>query len=150
MERQIKSERNRRQIIKLDRLFNRSEVLRADGDRIRDVIISRGNVAKVCYYMNDELLLQQVLNAEGQSTSFKERSRGEAASKLLAAEAEKKSLEMIASALEGTGILATEYMVAQQYLTILCNLMSRKDNSKVVLLPAKTIGEIQHIVSANC
>lgn len=57
---------------------------------------------------------------------------------------------MIASALEGTGILATEYMVAQQYLTILCNLMSRKDNSKVVLLPAKTIGEIQHIVSANC
>lgn len=55
MERQIKSERNRRQIIKLDRLFNRSEVLRADGDRIRDVIISRGNVAKVRYYMNDIL-----------------------------------------------------------------------------------------------
>ena len=36
MESQIKSERTRR-----------SEVLRADGDRIRDVITSRGNVAKV-------------------------------------------------------------------------------------------------------
>ena len=68
----------------------------------------------------------------------------------MAAEAEKKSLEMIASALEGTGIMATEYMVAQQYLSILCNLMSKQENSKVVLLPAKTIGDIKNIVSANC
>lgn len=36
MEKQIKSERMRR-----------AEVLRADGDRMRDVITSRGNVAKV-------------------------------------------------------------------------------------------------------
>ena len=36
MEKQIKSERSRR-----------SEVLRADGDRMHDVIISRGNVATV-------------------------------------------------------------------------------------------------------
>lgn len=36
MENQIKSERSRR-----------SEVLRADGDRMHDVIISRGNVATV-------------------------------------------------------------------------------------------------------
>ncbi len=36
MEKQIKSERTRR-----------AEVLRADGDRMRDVITSRGNVAKV-------------------------------------------------------------------------------------------------------
>ena len=38
MENQIKSERSRR-----------SEVLRADGDRMHDVIISRGNVATVCF-----------------------------------------------------------------------------------------------------
>ena len=36
MEKQIKSERMRR-----------AEVLRADGDRMRDVITSRGDVAKV-------------------------------------------------------------------------------------------------------
>ena len=77
------------------------------------------------------------------------RAEGEAASKLMAAEAEKKSLEMIAGALEGTGIMATEYLVAQQYLNILCNLMNG-NKSKVVLLPATTIGDIQNIVASNC
>ena len=38
MEKQIKSERTRR-----------AEVLRADGDRMHDVITSRGDVAKVCH-----------------------------------------------------------------------------------------------------
>ena len=46
--------------------------------------------------------------------------------------------------------MATEYMVAQQYLTILSNLMASRENSKVVLLPAKTIGDIQHIMANNC
>ena len=46
--------------------------------------------------------------------------------------------------------MATEYMVAQQYLTILSNLMASRDQSKVVLLPSKTIGDIQHIVANNC
>ena len=41
MEKQIKSERTRRCV------KGRSDVLRADGDRIRDVITSRGNVARV-------------------------------------------------------------------------------------------------------
>ena len=42
--------------------------------------------------------------------------------------------------------MATEYMVAQQYLSILSNLMAKRDGSKVVLLPSKTIGDIKHIV----
>ncbi|KAK8802814.1 hypothetical protein WA171_006486 [Blastocystis sp. BT1] len=126
MEKQIKSERTRR-----------AEVLRADGDRMRDVITSRGNVAK------------QVLNAEGTRASTILRAEGQAAAKLMAAEAEKKSLEMIASALEGTGVLATEYMVAQQYLQILSSLMTQGTN-KVVLLPAKTVDNLEKIVSMNC
>lgn len=46
MEKQIKSERSRR-CVWLRIMRGRSEVLRADGDRIRDVITSRGNVARV-------------------------------------------------------------------------------------------------------
>ena len=46
--------------------------------------------------------------------------------------------------------MATEYMVAQQYLSILSNLMAKRDGSKVVLRPSKTIGDIKHIVAANC
>lgn len=90
------------------------------------------------------------MNAEGLRTSTIVRAEGEAAAKLMAAEAEKKSLEMIANALEGTGIMATEYMVAQQYLTILCNLMMSQSSSKVVLLPTKTLGDLHDIVAANC
>ena len=83
MENQIKSERSRR-----------SQVLRADGDRIRDVILSRGNVAKVWSFFAHEM--QQVLKAEGIRASMIVKAEGEAASKLMAAEAEKKSLEIIA------------------------------------------------------
>lgn len=46
MEKQIKSERTRR-CFHLCCVKGRSDVLRADGDRIRDVITSRGNVARV-------------------------------------------------------------------------------------------------------
>ena len=42
--------------------------------------------------------------------------------------------------------MATEYMVAQQYLTILSNLMASRENSKVVLLPAKTISTSWRII----
>lgn len=111
--------------------------------------MSRGNVAKVDIIIHS--YLQQVLNAEGVRASMIVKAEGEASSKLMAAQAEKQSLEMIASALEGTGIMATEYMVAQQYLNILCNLMAKQAaDSKVVLLPSKTIGDIQSIVAANC
>ena len=89
MENQIKSERSRR-----------SQVLRADGDRIRDVILSRGNVAKVCSFFVHEM--QQVLKAEGIRASMITKAEGEAASKLMAAEAEKKSLEIIAKGTFGS------------------------------------------------
>ena len=52
-------------------------------------------------------------------------------------------------ALEGTGVLATEYMVAQQYLQILSSLMTQGTN-KVVLLPAKTVDNLEKIVSMYC
>ena len=84
MEKQIKSERTRR-----------AEVLRADGDRMRDVITSRGNVAKVRLLEVNKT--QLVFNAEGTRASTILRAEGQAAAKLMAAEAEKKSLEMIAS-----------------------------------------------------
>ncbi|KAK8794952.1 hypothetical protein WA588_003803 [Blastocystis sp. NMH] len=127
MEKQIKSERMRR-----------AEVLRADGDRMRDVITSRGNVAK------------QVLHADGVRASTILRAEGEAAAKLMAAEAEKKSLELIASALEGTGVMATQYMVAQQYLQVLANMVKGSGSSKVVLLPAKTVNDLEKVVRLNC
>lgn len=52
-------------------------------------------------------------------------------------------------ALEGTGVLATEYMVARQYLQIQSSLMTQGTN-KVVLLPAKTVDNLEKIVSMNC
>lgn len=97
MEMQIKSERARR-YSHISWMKCRSEVLRADGDRIRDVITSRGNVARVAIL--EENYSQQVLNAEGFRASTIVRAEGEAAAKLMAAEAEKKSLEIIAQGLE--------------------------------------------------
>lgn len=54
------------------------------------------------------------------------------------------------AALEGSGVLVTDYMVAQQYLNVLRTLFTQNSNAHVTLLPSKAIKSIQQIVEANC
>ena len=42
-------------------------------------------------------------------------------------------------------MLVTDYMVAQQYLTVLRTLFAQNSNAQVTLLPTKTIKSIQQI-----
>ena len=45
--------------------------------------------------------------------------------------------------------MVTDYMVAQQYLTIMSDILAQNATSKVVLLPTKTLSSMQHIVESN-
>ena len=47
-------------------------------------------------------------------------------------------------------MMATQYMVAQQYLQVLANMVKGSGSSKVVLLPAKTVNDLEKVVRLNC
>jgi regulator of protease activity HflC (stomatin/prohibitin superfamily) len=116
MEKQIKEERERR-----------SHVLQADGERESAIIRSKGNAAKL------------VLKAEGEKTARIQIAKGIAEAKLLLATAETESVKSIRQALKESGLRATDYLMALQYLNSLNGLNASGKASKVVLVPSNTL-----------
>lgn len=126
MENQIKAERERR-----------SHVLVADGNRESTIVKSRGDAARI------------VLLAEGQRSVDLVRAAGEARAKMLLAEAESKGIEYMQTACQDTGIRSVDYLIAIQYLNSIMSTNASCKNSKVVLIPSKTIVGVNDIIAMN-
>jgi len=123
MENQIREERERR-----------STVLKADGERESAVVRSRGTAA------------QMVLRAEGEKTSTLQRAKGQAEARRLIAIGESESIKIVRQSIEDTQVLATEYLVASQYLSSFAEMIKvNSTNSTVVLIPSQTLEAIENI-----
>ncbi len=116
MESQIKEERERR-----------SNVLQADGERESAIIRSKGNAAKL------------ILKAEGEKTAKIQIAKGIAEAKSLQATAESESIKSIRAALKESGVRATDYLIASQYLNSLTNVNSSGKQCTTVLVPSNTL-----------
>lgn len=129
MENQIKAERERR-----------SEVLKADGERLSSIVQSRGEVAKV------------ILHAEAKRSSDIAKSRGIAKAKILLADAQAKCLTKLQEAVSIHGTNATDYLTAIQYLNALkgvCEDGKQYKKTLVVLLPVKCVDGVDEICKMN-
>jgi len=124
MEKQIREERERRSL-----------VLQADGERESAIIRSKGNAAKL------------VLKAEGDKTSKIQTAKGLAEAKLLMAGAEAECIKKISETVP-SGVRATDYLMALQYLASLSRMNSHSP-AKVVLVPSNTLDSISDIVNTQ-
>jgi regulator of protease activity HflC (stomatin/prohibitin superfamily) len=129
MENQIKAERERR-----------SEVLKADGDRLSSIVKSRGEVAKI------------ILHAEAKRSSDIIKSKGQAKAKVLLAEAQARCLQEMQAVVKHHGARAVDYLTSVQYLNALrsvCALRTKGHRDLVVLLPVETVDGVRDIIKMN-
>jgi regulator of protease activity HflC (stomatin/prohibitin superfamily) len=126
MQLQIKAERTRR-----------SDVLKADGNRLASVIQSHGKAA------------QLVLHAEGDRASDVLKAQGSATAQIMLADAQAKCLEHISKAVSVYGVKAVEYLTAIQYLNALRNLTVSRGGDKVVMFPSECVNSIEELIRLN-
>jgi len=125
MEKQIISERERR-----------SHVLQADGERESSIIRSKGNAAQI------------ILQSEGEKTARIQNAKGTSESKILMATADAESIKAIRNSITDSGVRATDYLMATQYLNTV-NKMTPKNGkpSSIVLIPSDTLNTIGDLIS---
>lgn len=112
---QIKAERARR-----------SKVLLAEGNKLAQIIKSRAQANIL------------ILEAEAYYTERVTRAEGSAAARIAEAESEAKSIQLLNEALEGTGIKASEYLAAINYLKAIKDITSNGEND-ITLIPRENL-----------
>ena len=111
MEKQMRAERERREMI-----------LRAEGEKSAKILQAEGE--------RDKLIAE----AEGEKQSQVLRAKGEAEAKLAIANAEAESLRMLNEALTSTNVSPAQYMVALKYVEAMKEIASQ-NGEKVVFMP---------------
>ena len=123
MERQMQAERERR-----------AQVLKATGDKEALILESEGKKAAI------------INKAEADKQTKILAAEGEANSKRIEAEAEAAAIQMIATAIKGTGMSPANYMLAEKYITSLKEMTSGKDN-KTVYMPYEASAMLGSVAS---
>ena len=111
MEKQMRAERERREMI-----------LKAEGEKSAKILQAEGE--------RDKLIAE----AEGEKQSQVLRAKGEAEAKLAIANAEAESLRMLNEALTSSSVNPAQYMVALKYVEAMKEIASQ-DGEKVVFMP---------------
>lgn len=111
MEKQMRAERERREMI-----------LKAEGEKSAKILQAEGE--------RDKLIAE----AEGEKQSQVLRAKGEAEAKLAIANAEAESLRMLNEALTSSAVNPAQYMVALKYVEAMKEIASQ-DGEKVVFMP---------------
>jgi len=127
MEKQMRAERERREMILRAEGEKKSKVLQAEGER-------------------DKLIAE----AEGEKQSQVLRAKGEAEARLLVAEAEARTLEIIGEKMKQNKFDSSQYLIAQKYIEALKDIASQQ-GEKVIFLPYEssslmgTIGSLKEL-----
>ena len=126
MEKQMRAERERRQMILVAEGDKASKVLRAEGERDKLIAEAEGEKQK------------RILEAEGRSQAI-----------LRVAQAEAKAVEVVKAALSDNKTDAAQYLVALKYVDTLKDIASKqgKEGERLVFMPYETSGVLSSLGS---